>query len=188
MSYNIYMFATCLSVTLTSCYFDVQRSADEWHQRWGEVDGHVFVHRHVHQHQPLRANEDRWTEGDRRRRYFYVRVFISLNTSDQGWEDSGLFFLPYRRSWQDIFCPGPGVGTCELTSRTWRCSGYDHFRNKHGWWVSRGTDREEEKWQKNSHLIQMKRSCEYSFRGFVLSIQIFSDFHNSFSFSLKSWF
>lgn len=49
---------TCLSVT--SSYFDVQSCADEWHQGGGEVDRHVLIHRHVHQHQPLRDNKERF--------------------------------------------------------------------------------------------------------------------------------
>lgn len=46
-----------MNMILTSGYFDVQSCADERHQGGGEVDGHVLVHRHVHQHQPLRDNE-----------------------------------------------------------------------------------------------------------------------------------
>lgn len=55
---------TCQSVPLTSRYLDVQSCADERHQGGGEVDAHVLVHRHVHQHQPLTDNEGR--RGDRR--------------------------------------------------------------------------------------------------------------------------
>ncbi len=34
---------------LTSGYLDLQGGADEGHEGGGEVDGHVLVHRHVHQ-------------------------------------------------------------------------------------------------------------------------------------------
>ena len=99
-----------LMFLLTSGYLYLQGRADEGHEGGGEVDRHVIVHRHVHQHQPLRANEDRWTEGDRRRRYFYVRVFISLNTSDQGWEDSVCFFYLIGDLGRTLFAQAQGWG------------------------------------------------------------------------------
>lgn len=38
-----------LTFSLTSGYLDLQGSADKGHEGGGEVDGHVIVHRHVHQ-------------------------------------------------------------------------------------------------------------------------------------------
>lgn len=43
-----------------------------------------------------------------------------------------IYSVPYRRSWQDISCQGPAVVTCGLASRTWRCSGYGHYRHERG--------------------------------------------------------
>lgn len=43
-----------------------------------------------------------------------------------------IYSVPYRRSWQDISCQGPAVVTCGLASRTWRCSGYGHYRHQKG--------------------------------------------------------
>lgn len=42
---------------LTSGYLDLQGGADEGHEGGGKVDGHVLVHRHVHQDESLMAAE-----------------------------------------------------------------------------------------------------------------------------------
>lgn len=44
-----------LSFSLTSGYLDLQGGADESHEGGGEVNGHVVVHRHVHQDESLMA-------------------------------------------------------------------------------------------------------------------------------------
>lgn len=42
---------------LTSGDLDIQGSANQGHEGGGEMDGHVLVHRHVHQDEPLMAAE-----------------------------------------------------------------------------------------------------------------------------------
>lgn len=60
------------NISLTSSDFDVQSRADERHQSGGEVDGHVLIHRHVHQHQPLT---------DKRRSYIdALQIFSTTST------------------------------------------------------------------------------------------------------------
>lgn len=39
----------------TSGNLDIQGSANQGHESGGEVDGHVLVHRHVHQDESLMA-------------------------------------------------------------------------------------------------------------------------------------
>lgn len=38
-----------LTFGLTSGYLDLKGSADKGHEGGGEVDGHLIVHRHVHE-------------------------------------------------------------------------------------------------------------------------------------------
>lgn len=60
---------------LTSGYLHLQSGANESHERGGEVDGHVVVHRHVHQDQPLVAAvealvSDKPGTSERQRRFY----------------------------------------------------------------------------------------------------------------------
>lgn len=117
------------------------------------MDGHVLVHRHVHQHQPLREDEPvRYscnnTDNDILVQFIgcgVSRWHLALAVDSNNLTSQTICYFidsilqqwmrmqePYRRSSRDISFPGPVVETCGLTSHTWQCSGYDRYRHEDG--------------------------------------------------------